>query len=73
MKAELKLLTSVDIDELTYWPEIEDQFGFNVEAEIGPENENTSEHFTFLCARRNGYPPSQLIETLGVLGYSAGI
>lgn len=47
MKAELKSLTSIDIDERIYWPDDEEVFGFNVDAAIGPVSENSSNTFCF--------------------------
>lgn len=47
MKAELKSLTSSDIDERVYWPDDEDLFGFSVDATIGPKGEGAGNIFQF--------------------------
>lgn len=53
MKAELKSLTSVDIDELTYWPDDEAMFAFNVDAAIGPDTDDSSNSFCFFVCTPN--------------------
>lgn len=45
MKAELRHLISPDIDERTFWPEEDDNFGFFVQALVGPEGEEGEESF----------------------------
>ena len=47
MQAELKSLTSVDINETVFRPDSEEIFGFNVEASIGPKGRAASDIFTF--------------------------
>lgn len=47
MRAKLKNLVSSDIDLRTYCPEKEDEFGFYVQAIIGPESEEGGEVFGF--------------------------
>ncbi len=47
MKVELKHLISPDIDERVYWPDEEDNFGFFVQALVGPAGEEGEESFGF--------------------------
>ncbi|WP_170419195.1 Imm8 family immunity protein [Ruegeria atlantica] len=50
MEAELKSLTSSDIDELVYWPDDEELFGFTLDATIGPKGEDSGNIFQlFVC------------------------
>lgn len=50
MKAQLKEIISPDIDFKTYWPEVEDEFGFLLEATIGPDNdEGGHDYQIFVC------------------------
>jgi hypothetical protein len=48
VRAELKLLSSPDIDLLSYEPVDESNFGFVLEAQIGPEGRESSEIFQIL-------------------------
>ena len=45
MKAELKGVHSPDIDFNTFWPEESDNFGFLLQAMIGPEGQEGEESF----------------------------
>lgn len=47
MRAQLKSLLTSDIDPQTYWPEEEDDFGFYVQATIGPEGQDSGDVFGF--------------------------
>ncbi|PVE57301.1 immunity 8 family protein [Rhizobium rhizogenes] len=47
MRAQLKSLTTSDIDPRTYWPDEEDDFGYYVQATIGPEGEDAGDVFGF--------------------------
>ncbi|MES0864371.1 Imm8 family immunity protein [Ruegeria sp. SCPT10] len=47
MEAELKSLTSSDIDERVYWPDDEELFGFTLDATIGPKGEDSGNIFQF--------------------------
>ncbi|AYM81031.1 hypothetical protein G6L67_07635 [Agrobacterium tumefaciens] len=47
MRAQLKSMMTSDIDPETYWPDREDDFGFYVQATIGPEGENVGDVFGF--------------------------
>ena len=48
MRAELKSLSSSDIDPSTYWPEDNEHFGFALDAVIGVEGEDAGDVFSFL-------------------------
>ena len=51
MQADLKYVSSIDIDPLSYWPDDEEYFGFFVEAFIGPKGKDSSERFQiFVCS-----------------------
>ena len=51
MKAVLKELVSPDIDFDTYWPKEEDDFGFLLEATIGPDDaEGGHDYQIFVCS-----------------------
>lgn len=45
MKAKLKYLHSPDIDLDSFWPEDPENFGFLLQAMIGPENQKGEESF----------------------------
>ena len=47
MRAKLKDFMTSDIDPETFWPDEEDDFGFYVQATIGPENEEGGDVFGF--------------------------
>jgi len=47
MRAQLKSLMTSDIDPRTYWPDEEDDFGYYVQATIGPEGEDAGDVFGF--------------------------
>lgn len=47
MKAELKSISSTDIDERVYWPDDVNCFGFSLDAIIGPVGEDTGNLFQF--------------------------
>lgn len=48
MRAKLKNLSSPDVELRSYWPEDESCFGFLIEAQIGPENENNADLFQIM-------------------------
>ena len=68
MKAELKSLTSIDIDELTYWPDDEEMFGFNVDAAIGPDTDISSNNFCFFVCTPQWILTKSLSQDFGVFG-----
>ncbi len=47
MRAELKELLITDIDVSSFWPEVEDDFGFYIQAIIGVEGEDGGDSFGF--------------------------
>lgn len=47
MRAQLKSLMTSDIDPDSYWPDEEDNFGFYIQAIIGPEDEEGGDIFGF--------------------------
>jgi Immunity protein 8 len=47
MRAQLKWMSSSDIDLNSFWSDEEDNFGFNLEVGIGIENEDGAEIFSF--------------------------
>lgn len=53
MYAELKSLVSPDINLLNYCPEEEDNFGFYIEASIGPLGEASGDIFGFQVCSPN--------------------
>jgi hypothetical protein len=48
MRAKLKGISSPDVELSSYWPENEACFGFLVEAQIGPENEDGADLFQIM-------------------------
>jgi len=48
MRAELKGISSPDVELGTYWPEDETCFGFLIEALIGPEGEKGADLFQIM-------------------------
>ncbi|MEH6836518.1 MULTISPECIES: Imm8 family immunity protein [Falsihalocynthiibacter] len=68
MKAELKSLASIDIDERTYWPDIEDTFGFNIEASIGPEKGSSFDNFTFFVCTPQWIASKSINQDFGDFG-----
>lgn len=48
MHAKLKGISSPDVELQTYWPEDEANFGFLIEAQIGPENEKGADIFQIM-------------------------
>lgn len=48
MRARLKGISSADVELRTYWPEDEACFGFLVELQIGPENEQGADLFQIM-------------------------
>ncbi|PRA75775.1 hypothetical protein CQ054_22660 [Ochrobactrum sp. MYb29] len=47
LEAELKSISSSDINENQYWPEDEELFGFTLDATIGPVGEDSGNIFQF--------------------------
>ncbi|KZL14861.1 Imm8 family immunity protein [Pseudovibrio sp. Ad37] len=69
MQAELKQLTSLDIDPKTYWPDVEDSFSFTLDAHIGPKGEATSELFQFHVCTPKWAVSNMVNKTFGDFGF----
>jgi len=65
MRAKLKSIIVSDIDPESFWPEEEDNFGFYLQAIIGPDNEEGGDTFGFqICSPKwlmEEYKKSDLI------------
>ena len=55
MRAQLKSIMSSDIDPATYWPDEEDNFGFYIQATIGPKMEKLVMCSVFKFVLLSGY------------------
>lgn len=68
MEAELKSLTSSDIDERSYWPDDEEMFGFTVDATIGPKDDDSGNIFQFFVCTPKWINKNMINRDFGDIG-----
>jgi hypothetical protein len=68
MQAELKSLSSSDIDERVYWPDDEDMFGFTLDATIGPKGEDAGSIFQFFVCTPKWITTKMIKRNFGDIG-----
>ena len=68
MEAELKSLTSSDIDESVYFPGDEDLFGFTLDANIVPKGEDSGNIFQFFVCTPKWIATKMINRDFGDIG-----